>query len=129
MTPYRYNNVQFILSKNFICIIDICFHQHKGLFPCVRICCVSMCVKNGSFLIFFDCFYLCMNRIGLHDVSVVRETESLLERFFHALRTLRTANCTLFSIVMVEFFDTEANIARYTHTEVFTFDQNSNNLI
>ena len=129
MTPYRYNNVKFILSKNFICIIDICFHQHEGPFPCVRIRCVSVCVKNGSFLTFFDCLLLCVIRVGLHDVSVVPETESLLERFFHALWTLRTANCNLFSIVMVEFFDTEANIARYTHTKMFTFDQNSNNLI
>ena len=80
---------------------------------------VSMCVyalrirvreKNEFLLIFFDCFDVFVIRTGLRDVSVVRETEWLLERFFHALRTLRTAHCTLFSIVMVEFFDVKANI-------------------
>ena len=82
----------------------------KGPFPCVRMRCVSVCVKNGFLLVFFSCFHVCVIRIGLREVSVVRETESLLERFFHALRTLRTANCTLFSIAMVEIFDIKANI-------------------
>ena len=67
--------------------------------------CMSVCVKNGSFLTFFDCFILCVIRIGLRDVSVVPETELLLEQFF-----------------------TEANIAKYTHTEVFTVDKNSNKI-
>ena len=41
----------------------------KGSFPCVR-----------------DTY------LGLHYGSMVLETESLLERFFHALRTLHTGN-------------------------------------
>ena len=43
--------------------------------------------------------------IDLRDASIVHETESLLERFFHALQVLLTANCTLFKIAVVEFFD------------------------
>ena len=46
VTPYRSNNVEFTLSKNFICIIDICLHQHGGPFPCVHIRCMSVCVKK-----------------------------------------------------------------------------------
>ena len=51
---------------------------------------------------------------------VVRDTEWLLEQFFHALRTLRTANCTLFNIVMIEFFDKKSNNVNNNHTELFT---------
>ena len=75
--------------------------------------------KNGSF-IFFGCFHVCVIRVGLRDVSVVRKTESLQERFFHALRTLRTSNCTLFNVSMVEFFDIKANIVNNNDTELFT---------
>ena len=56
--------------------------------------------KNGSLPIFFDCFHMCMIHIGLCEVSVVCETESLQERFFHALRTLRTANCQIAPFLM-----------------------------
>ena len=76
--------------------------------------------KMGSYLIFFDCFHVCVIRIGLCDVVVVRETESLLEPFFHALWTLRTPNCMLFNITMVESFDIKANIVNNNHTELFT---------
>ena len=65
--------------------------------------------QNGFLLVFFSCFHVCVICVGLRDLSVVRETEWLLERFFHALQTLRTANCTLFNIVMVEFFDIKSN--------------------
>ena len=58
--------------------------------------------SENLFLVFFSCFHVCVIRIGLRDVSVVRETEWLLERFFHALRTLRTANCTLFIVAFLE---------------------------
>ena len=68
---------------------------------------------------------MCVIRVGLRDVSVVRETEWLLERFFHALRTLRTANCTLFNIVMVEFFYIKSNNVNNNHKELFTGDHNS----
>ena len=43
---------------------------------------------------------------------------------FHALRTLRTANCTFFDTLMVELFDIEVNIANYNHKEVLIFDHN-----
>ena len=86
----------------------------------MRMRCVSVCVKKGSLLIFFDCFQVCVIRKGFRDVSVVRETESLQERFFHALRTLRTANFTLFIVSLVEFFDTKANIVNNNDTELFT---------
>ena len=87
------------------------------------VCVACPCAwKNGFLLIFFDCFHVCVIRGGLRDVSVVRETEWLLERFFHALRTLRTANCTLFNIVMVEFFDIKSNNVNNNHPELFTWD-------
>ena len=43
---------------------------------------------------------------------------------FHALRTLRTANCTFFDTVMVELFDIEVNIANHNHKGVLIFDHN-----
>ena len=49
---------------------------------------VRVLEKNGSLLTFFNCFHVCVTRTGLRDVSLVRKTESLQERFFHALRTL-----------------------------------------
>ena len=86
---------------------------------------VHVCVreKMGSYLSSLElCFHVCVIHIGLRDFSVVRETESLLERFFHALRTLCTANCILFNIAMVEFFDIKANIVnnRPNRIELFT---------
>ena len=68
---------------------------------------------------------MCVIRRGLRDVSVVRETEWLLERFFHALRTLRRANCTLFNIVMGKFFDKKADIVNNNHTDLFALYNNS----
>ena len=96
---------------------------------------VSMCAyllrvyvgKNLVLFVFFDCFHVCMIHIGLRDVSVVRETKSLLEQFFHALQTLRTANCMLFNIAMVEIFAIKANIVNNNHTELFTCDSHSYN--
>ena len=76
--------------------------------------------QMGSYFVFFTCFHVCVIRICLRDVSVVRETESLLKPFFHALLTLCTAKCMLFNIVMVEFFDTKANIVNNNHTQLFT---------
>ena len=44
---------------------------------------------------------------------------------FHALRTLRTANCTFFDTVMVELLDIEVNnTANHNHKEVLNFDHN-----
>ena len=67
---------------------------------------------------------MCVIRIDLRDVSVVRETKWLQERFFHALWTLPTANCTLFNTTMAEFFDIKSNIVKNNHTEVFSLDNN-----
>ena len=77
---------------------------------CAYVLRVPLREKMGSYLLFFSCIHVCIVRIGLFNVSVICETESLLEQFFHALWTLCTANCTLFSTVMVEFFDIKANI-------------------
>ena len=93
---------------------------YKGPFPCMRICCVSVCMKKWLLTYRFRLFPCVRDPIGLRDVSVVRETESLQERFFHALRTLRTANCTLFNVSLVEFFDKKTNIANNNDTELFT---------
>ena len=61
----------------------------------------------------FDCFHVCVIRIGLRDVSVVRETEWLLERFF-----------TFFDTLMVDLFNIEVNITNHNHKEVLIFDRN-----
>ena len=90
------------------------------------VCVACPCAWTNQFLlVFFSCFHVCVVRIDLRDVSVVRETEWLLGRFFHALQTLRTANCTLFNIVLVEFFDIKSNNVNNNHTEPFTWDNNS----
>ena len=50
-------------------------------FPCVRVRCLSVCVKKLVPTVFFSRFHVCVIRIGLRDVSVISETESLLNNF------------------------------------------------
>ena len=99
-------------------MIFILVTNPKGLFPCVRMRCLSMCVKKWvptCLLWLFPCV-----RDPYRPPWRLRSPWNWITpgAIFHALRTLRTANCILFNIVMIEFFDIEANIWMGNNSEL-----------
>ena len=83
--------------------VKACFH--------VCVCVACPCAwKNGSLPIFFDCFHVCVVRIGLRDVSVVHETEWLLERFFTHYGHYAQQTAPFITLSWFDFFDMKANI-------------------